>query len=122
MEYDEKGFESEIPDEALKLLYDLGKPLELDPLGSEESKRYFARVVATYTGEKKGLADYLREVIRRTFPLLGKPPCWIQGSEWQFYDGRPMTFVGQLDTENCISFYLFWDEPSGETKTVVQYD
>lgn len=123
MNYEDGGFQSRIPDNALMLIYQLGRDKEIDPLSSIESEEYFCRLLSEYSGSEERLAEYLRECIQRDFRVMKHPPRWIQGSEWQFCNGKPMAFAGQLDDEDRgDSFYIFWDMESGEIKTIRQLD
>lgn len=52
------------------------------------------------------------------------PPEWIQNAEWQFDEGRPMCFVGQLSILPTVG--MFHDEAvifvfaKGNVKTIIQ--
>ncbi len=38
-----------------------------------------------------------RKDIEKLFKVIDKNPEWIQNPEWQFNNGKPMKFIGQLD-------------------------
>ena len=109
MEYGYDTFSTVLPGDIFELLLELGNEMGIDPFSSIESENYFRELLKTYSGNKNEV--------------------WIQGDEWQFHRGKPMIFVGQLDTSikrdgvsYGISFFVFWDYKDGVTKTVTQSD
>ena len=113
-------FATEIPDEALKILYSLGREFSFDPLSSVESEKYFIKLLKGFDGSD--LTEWLRNAVRKDFLFIEKKPAWIQGSEWQFSDGKPMMFVGQINLppqkkvfHDDAAFYVFWNQDTGET-------
>ncbi len=123
------SFETDIPDKELLELMELGNEMGFDPLASMESEEYFLKLLEKYAplGEEKMQA--VRKEIEKDFLTFDKPPQWIQGSEWPFFNGKPMYFVGQLDTADnkkampCgLCFYVFWDKETGTIETIAQCD
>lgn len=46
----------------------------------------------------KNIKAWLRPRLKPLFPCLDKKPVWVEDVQvWPFFDGMPMTFVGQLD-------------------------
>ena len=124
-----ESFESKIPEDILEMLYDLGGELNIDPISSIESEDYFSNLILNYKGEKDELEPYLKKHIENDFKCLKEQPEWLQGDEWQFSNGKPMCFVGQMEVEvnqegyiHTVMFYVFWDIDSGDTKTITQSD
>lgn len=72
----------------------------------------------------------LSERVKQDFTALnGVYPDWIQSPDWAFNDGKPMTFIGQiekdyyeLDISPAIIFCIFYDKHSGDVKTVIKFD
>ncbi len=129
MELGYDSFSSELPEDCLELLLQLGKEKGVDPLASIESEDYFCKLCASYSGPAEGRAAFFQTAIERDFKVMKEAPVWIQGSEWPFYRGKPMMFVGQLDTvvhwdgiASTVSFYVFWDWESGKVQTITQCD
>lgn len=129
MEYGYDTYTSEIPDDILEILLELCKEAGVDPLSSMESEAYFCELIKKYSGNKSEIRQYFEKMIKREFKFMKERPVWIQGKEWQFYNGKPMIFAGQIDTfvnkngfSYGISFYVFWDSKYGVTKTVTQSD
>ena len=127
MEHEE--FVSKIPEDTLEMLYELGEELEIDPLSSAESENYFYGLLSNYQGKKEELRSYLREQIKQDFKYLEDMPEWLQESDWQFHNGRPMCFVGQMEVKvnqdgyiHILMFYVFWDMDTGITETIIQSD
>ena len=121
-------FTSEIPLDKLKILLQLGKEFAFDPLSCNESEKYFIKLLEKYQDyNDNDLKDLLGTAVAKDFQVVDKKPEWIQDPEWQFNNGNPMTFVGQLETKhNKIRlhddaiFYVFWDREIGITKTIMQ--
>ena len=119
------GFESKIPEDTLEILYELGKELHIDPLSSLESENYFCGLLSNFQGKKEELMSYLSKQIKKDFKFYKKMPEWLQASDWQFHNGRPMCFVGQMEVKvnrYDYMFYVFWDMVTGITKTIIQSD
>ena len=59
--------------------------------------------------------------------FIDRSPEWIQEAEWQFADGKPMVFVGQIDVPHAkgvfhddASFFIFWSPDTGEVRGTIQ--
>ena len=121
-------FTSEIPWNKMEILLELGNEFSFDPSSSIESEKYFLKLLSKYQNNNDDdLVSLLREEIKKEFKVLDKKPEWIQDPEWQFNNGRPMEFVGQLEIKqdkislhNDAMFYVFWDRETGITKTIIQ--
>ncbi len=121
-------FTSEIPLDKMKILLQLGKEFSFDPLCSIESEKYFISLLEKHHGNNDDeLREWLRPVVAKDFEAVDKKPVWIQDPEWLFNNGKPMTFVGQLEMKHNqrgihhdAMFYVFWDKESGISKTVIQ--
>lgn len=122
-------FMTEIPEDVLDILYELGEEFYFDPLSSIESENYFINMISNYQESDNELETYLREQVKKDFKILEEAPEWIQNADWQYNNGKPMCFVGQIETQSSqkgcsygMTFYVFWDMETGETKVVTQYD
>ena len=119
-------FFSNVPEKDQLLLMKLGNRYGFDPLDSQDAEDYFMALLGRYQGPPEGKLAFLEEEVSRAFHCCGgSRPVWIQGAEWPFENGKPMWFVGQLETdvENYGSaFYVFWNRDSGTGKTVMQCD
>lgn len=120
-------FTSEIPWDKMEMLLELGNEFSFDPSCSMESEKYFLNLLSKYQNMDGDLVTLLREDIKKDFRVLDKKPRWIQDPEWQFNNGRPMEFVGQLEIKqektglhDDAIFYVFWDRETGITKTIIQ--
>ena len=129
MEYGYDTFSTVLLGDIFELLLELGNEMGIDPFSSIESENYFRELLKTYSGNKNEVKRYFEDTIKRDFQVMKEKPRWIQGDEWQFHRGKPMIFVGQLDTSikrdgvsYGISFFVFWDYKDGVTKTVTQSD
>lgn len=95
-----------------------------------ESEDYFRQLVASYQGSPEAFEAWLDSRLAESFRSLTHPPDWLQGPEWPLRDGRPMTFVGQIEVRRSPSlpqnhdaiFYVFWDKTSGGTRVIIQTD
>ncbi|HAD75232.1 MAG TPA: hypothetical protein DCG16_05570 [Gemmatimonadetes bacterium] len=104
---------------ALATLSELGADLDEDRLGP--------LVAIRFDGPRDGFLDWFARWAASTFRSLSGRPEWEQNPEWLYFDGVPMTFVGQVSVppelsglHDVASFYVFWDRDSGVTETVVQ--
>ncbi|SHK84074.1 hypothetical protein SAMN02745136_03479 [Anaerocolumna jejuensis DSM 15929] len=121
-------FTSEIPLDKMRILLDLGKEFSFDPISSNESEKYFIKLLEKYQDNNDdSLKELLRTAVAKDFQVVDKKPEWIQDPEWQFNDDRPMTFIGQLEIKQSkirlhddAIFYVFWDREIGITKTIIQ--
>jgi hypothetical protein len=120
-------FSTGIPLEALRQLAQLGRDFGIDPLGSAELERFLLEMLKHRTVE-----EIATDVIPKAFWCVKTRPVWLQGADWPVLQGRPMVFVGQIDTpggsahlpdrtlDRGTSFYVFWDPETGITRVVVQ--
>ena len=122
-------FESRIPRKILPVLLEQGQELHFDPLSSVESENYFLGLLENFRNVQKDLTSYLWGEVRRDFRFFKSPPDWLQEPEWPFHLGKPMYFVGQLDSTvrrdgfaYGLVFYVFWDPEDGTTETITQTD
>lgn len=120
-------FESEIPWEKVEILLDLGNEYGFDPLSSIESEKFFKDLISKYNIKEVDFLDLLRKDIEKLFKVIDKKLEWIQDPEWQFNNGKPMEFIGQLDIkknkiglQDDVTFYVFWDRDAGKMKTIMQ--
>lgn len=91
-------FTSKIPLDKMEILLQLGKEFSFDPLSCIESEKYFIKLLEKYQDNTDNdLKDLLRTIVAKDFQVVDKKPEWIQDPEWQFNNGKPMTFVGQLE-------------------------
>lgn len=94
----EDTFESRFPEEFLGVLLTLGREFGFDPLASVELEDYFSNLLANFTGKVEHFDDWLRPQLAESFRYVTCPPSWVQGGNWQVYQGRPMLFVGQVSS------------------------
>lgn len=117
-------------DEIVGWLRELGKQCEFDPDIPIELSGWLDAFIATYTGERSGLREWLRTELPGHFVSVDKAPSWIHGAEWPVCDGAPMVFLSQTevvrgtfaDVGHDVVFYLFWSARSGSTVVVQQLD
>ena len=111
-------------------LCELCDKYSIDPESSIECENYFINLIngINYATIEE-LIIVLEKIIKRDFLLMNKSPEWIQGSDWQFNNGKPMAFVGQLSKGyNVLGisfdmvFYVFYDPKDGCVKTIIQTD
>jgi hypothetical protein len=92
-----------------------------------ECEQFFQAQVKAFTGTRGDFLAYVKRHLPYWFRSVNELPQWIHEAEWQFFDGRPMLFVGQHDVSqdqsglhDDASLFVFWDPRTGETKTVIQ--
>lgn len=109
--------------ELMKTLSDIGVRPDL-PI---ECEHYFTKMVDEFPGNQSEFINHVRENMRSWFRSLSDEPTWLQEPEWQFHNGKPMVFVGQINVPPTGEFFsdeavfmTFWDADSGEIKVLVQ--
>lgn len=92
-----------------------------------EAEEFLSKYVESFDGSKEELLADLRERTKGWFRSLVSPPRWIHNPAWQFLEGRPMWFVGQIDVprgagafHDEASVFVFIAPDSYSTKVVVQ--
>lgn len=74
--------------------------------------------------DTKQARSIVKDVIKRDFVSLGKPPKWLQSPEWQFDDNQPMIFVGQLSLDklkhDTSQIYIFINSKNEKVHSVIQ--
>lgn len=102
----------------------------IDPESGIDSENYFKNLIKSinYT-TIQDLIVSLEKIIKKDFIVMNKAPHWIQGSDWQFNNGKPMIFIGQISKGynnlgiSCdMVFYVFYDPTDGCVKTIIQTD
>jgi hypothetical protein len=103
--------------ETYKLLLSVCSQYQVDPSVPLESEKFFRELLAKYNGakDKDSVATWLNEQISNLFIALGERPRWIQSCEWQFIDGVPAIFAGQIDVstqDSQMASKVFHDDTS----------
>ena len=102
----------------------------IDPESGIDSENYFKNLIKSinYT-TIPDLIVSLEKIIKKDFIVMNKAPHWIQGSDWQFNNGKPMIFIGQISkgyTNLGIScdmvFSVFYAPTDGCVTTIIQTD
>ncbi len=108
-------------------LLEVASEHDLDPSSSPGLEEYFCRAIEDWSKGGDEFRPWLRTRIARDFHSVGASPVWRQDPEWQVVQNRPMVFVGQLETlpapgilNEAASWYTFYDQQSGEVRTVWQ--
>ena len=72
----------------------------------------------------KQARSIVKDVIKRDFVSVRKPPKWLQPPEWQFDDKQPITFVGQLSLDklkhDTSQIYIFINSKNEKVHSVIQ--
>lgn len=116
---DPDTFASAIPLDVLPRLLGLGLRYGFDPLSSVEMESYFLNLLA-----RAPLEEIELRIIPDDFRSLSAPPIWLQNPDWPLYEGRPMTFAGQVNFPIGSGFsgnptaYVFADSPTGVVCTI----
>jgi len=96
----------------------------VDPLIPRESKDFFLKAIEGFDGSKEDCINYIVKKVPEWFTGVKGLPDWIQNPEWQFSEGKPMLYVGQLEASmpghQDSVFFLFWNPDNGEFKVVHQ--
>lgn len=103
--------------ETYKLLLSVCSQYQVDPSVPLESEKFFRELLVKYNGAKdnESVTIWLNEQISNSFIALGARPRWIQNCEWQFIDGAPAIFAGQIDVstrDNQMASQVFHDDTS----------
>ncbi len=103
--------------EAYKLLLAICSQYQVDPSASLESEKFFQKLLSRYNGslDLESMTGWLNEQIAQWFVAVGERPKWIQGCDWQFIDGVPAIFAGQIDVSiknSEVASSIFHDDTS----------
>jgi hypothetical protein len=114
-------------DSTMTAIFAIVTPLGAVPGRPLEGREFLDRAVRDFDGDAQGFVAYLATQAPLWFRSLSQPPEWIQEAEWQFHEGKPMTFVGQVEVPAAVGvfhddarFFVFWDQHDGATRTVIQ--
>jgi hypothetical protein len=99
--------------------------LKVQPRWLDLPNAYLADLMAEHEGKTgKDLESALKQSIEDRFKYLSQPPTWLQAPAWPIKNGRPLVFVGQLDTtpirHDSACLYVFYDADAGTFETVEQ--
>jgi hypothetical protein len=113
----------DVYEELLPIVSEVGAQVDV-PI---ESEQFFEELADTFAGSSAEFVEYVRANLRSWFVCLNEEPSWLQEGEWQFANGKPMVFVGEMilppektGLHDDAGFFVFWDRNTGETKTVIQ--
>jgi hypothetical protein len=97
----------------LIIVTEAAEPYGVDPRVPIEAETYFTKLLLRYDGpqEDTALSDWLKQQISEQFISITEKPQWIQNPEWQFANGQPMIFAGQIDISRK-SFPFYHDDTS----------
>lgn len=121
--FDRNQFEYKKSDQYSKLHNAI---LSASPKWLDPDLKYVKEHILTDAGERQGkeLKSWLSAELKKHFRYMKKPLRWIQGPNWPHGKTGPMVFMGQLEIENyfhdAASVYVFYDESTGETETLIQ--
>ncbi len=93
---------------------------------SHECEEFLAGIRTNFSGDDYQFVDFVRANTANWFRCVSSYPEWIQNAEWQFHNGKPMLFVGQIALP--ASAGIFHDEAAifvflsetGVIKNVIQ--
>ena len=70
----------------------------------DEDNSFVQKLYEEYlaAGKPKNKKAWIREQLKQHFACVGKKPEWVESlvPMWPFHDGKPMTFIGQIDVPN----------------------
>ena len=92
----------------LSLILNVAGPYEVYPLSSDDAETFFNTLLSKYDGplDRQSLVDWLNHQLSTLFVCVGERPHWIQSPDWQFANGKPMVFAGQIDiSQKAFPFY-----------------
>ncbi len=100
--------------------------VNVDP-SSGSGPEFFGAIIENFSGTKAECLAYITDNVTTWFRCMDKPPLWIQGADWQYWNGKPMVFAGQVNIpyssgwfHDDVSFFVFYDPDTGVTETVSQ--
>jgi hypothetical protein len=103
----------------------------LSPLGaslssSVECEEFFNSEASLFSDVDE-FVNHVKVKSHEWFTFIHGAPEWIQESEWQFNNNKPMKFIGYIEIPRDSSLYhddariyVFLDPESGVTKNVIQ--
>lgn len=95
--------------------------------GADVDEDFLEGFADSFEGSESEFLSFVRANISKWYRTLESPPEWLQEPDWQYFEGRPMVFVGAIDRDPGASglhddarFFVFWDPETGVTETVIQ--
>lgn len=112
----------------LDLLVMLARDVAATPDSSDEATAFFRDLAEAFPGTRDEFLAHVRSHAAEWFLSVGERPRWLQSENWLWgRDGRPMTFLGQIDVPqgargfSCdTAVYVFLDQATGQLHTVLQ--
>ena len=112
----------------LELMVLLAREVAATPDTPAAARAFFRHLAETFAGTSEEFLAHVQRSAAGWFPAAGPRPRWLQAENWLWgSDGKPMTFLGQLDITatarafpwDC-SIYVFVDQADGELHNVLQ--
>jgi hypothetical protein len=93
---------------------------------TDDCQDFLSDQFSKFPHSESEFVEFVSVHAKEWFLSCNSPPEWIQNAEWQFDEGRPMCFVGQLLISPATG--MFHDEAAifvfatakGSVKTVIQ--
>ena len=97
------------------------------PDSSVESEQFFAQKLAPFEGRLEEAIEYVVRNAPNWFWSVGASPQWVQEECWEYNNGEPMVFMGQVEVPLALGFFhddarifVFMDAKTSEVSTVFQ--
>lgn len=105
-------------------LFEITLPFGAQPDVPLEAENYFTTLIATFM-DRESCRRHLESAVPGMFRCLSVRPDWIQEADWQWFESKPMAYVGSIDApkgafHDDARFYVFWSPETGVTKWVIQ--
>lgn len=92
-----------------------------------ESEHFFETLIKEFHGTQSEFLLFVQDNLPHWFRSVPENgPNWIQDAEWQFHDGKPMLFLGEIKVPKSAgvfhddaAVFIFLSE-SGISKSVIQ--
>jgi hypothetical protein len=81
-------------------------------MSKDQDRRFMEKLHEDFlaAGKPKNRKAWIREQLNKCFVYVDKRPEWVESLVplWPFHDGKPMTFIGQIDVpENAPKSNVF---------------
>ena len=63
---------------------------------TDDCEQFLSELRTEFAGTDEDFLKHVQKNVGRWFRVITSYPQWVQNAEWQFHEGRPMVFAGEI--------------------------